>query len=79
MKITPNQDFLHGHDRYAEGVEVDVEPTLGYYAIGNGWAVSPDVEGWSGSVTAATPAEPVEPVELEPHDAGGDQAATVEG
>lgn len=72
MKITPTQDFLHGPDRYVEGTEYDVETSLGYYAVGNGWATSPDAAPLDGTA-------PAESADLEPHDAGGAQAAALEG
>lgn len=39
MKFTPNQDFLHGYDRYEKGVEYELDDQdLVRYFINNGWA-----------------------------------------
>lgn len=59
MKFTPNQDFLHGHDRYVADQEYELDDhELVQYFINNGWA---DAEGVDPSNT------------LDVHDAGSTQ------
>ena len=68
MKITPNQDFLHGHDRYVKGEEYDVPPELAGYFVGVGWADSDEIDG----PTEPSPAE----VDLDVQGSSQGQAAT---
>jgi hypothetical protein len=43
VKITPNQVFLHGYDRYEVDQEYDVSEGLGTYFVLNGWADSDEI------------------------------------
>lgn len=45
MIITANQPFLHGHDRYEEGQDYEVDDALGTYFVMSGWATSDDLPG----------------------------------
>lgn len=42
VKITPNQDFLLGYDRYEEGVEYEMSMELGSFCVNVGWADTDD-------------------------------------
>jgi hypothetical protein len=44
-KITPNQDFLHGKDRFKKGKEYEVDDGAAYYFAMNGWLEGSDVKG----------------------------------
>jgi hypothetical protein len=48
VKITPNQVFLHGADRYEEGTEYDVSDADGTYFVNAGWADSDEFERETG-------------------------------
>lgn len=69
MKITANQVFLHGEDRYEAGETYDVPDALGGYFVGVGWADADGIE------TGSTP----DVVDLEPHDVVQGQEAPHHG
>jgi hypothetical protein len=50
-KIVPNQDFLHGKDRFKKGKEYSVNEGEAYYFAMNGWLEGTDVEGLPEEVT----------------------------
>jgi hypothetical protein len=68
--ITANQPFLHGHDRYEEGEDYDVDDALGTYFVMSGWATSDEVPG-----VADSPPE----VDLDVHDGTSDQEVDTRG
>jgi len=69
IRITANQDFLHGEDRYVKGEDYDVEPELAGYFVGVGWAdTDEDVK------PTATP--PPAEVDLDVQSSAQGQAAT---
>ena len=64
MKITPNQVFLHGEDRYEPDTEYDVSEADGVYFVRNGWAASPELDEPGSTPVAA---------DLDVHDAASGQ------
>jgi hypothetical protein len=52
-KIKPNQDFLHGRDRFKKGKEYTVDEGAAYYFAMNGWLEGTNVKGLPEDVTLA--------------------------